>query len=133
MGIVRVFWPGRGACYECTLTDLDYQMINLRYSCPLLKREDAVREYRGGGWERVVEDVAQTDLEADLLDYEARRRADREKLDAMIAYCRTARCRTAHVMAFFGQEPGEEHRCGHCDNCGSLTMASGSLRSHQAR
>lgn len=40
MGIVRVFWPGRGACYECTLTDLDYQIINLRYSCPLLAREN---------------------------------------------------------------------------------------------
>ncbi|MGH2535907.1 MAG: HesA/MoeB/ThiF family protein [Candidatus Promineifilaceae bacterium] len=40
MGIVRVFWPGRGACYECTLTDLDYQLINLRYSCPLLAREN---------------------------------------------------------------------------------------------
>lgn len=43
MGIVRVFWPGRGACYECTLTDLDYQMINLRYSCPLLARENILQ------------------------------------------------------------------------------------------
>lgn len=40
MGIVRVFRPGDGACYECTLTDLDYQIINLRYSCPLLARQD---------------------------------------------------------------------------------------------
>ena len=40
MGIVRVFRPGEGACYECTLTDLDYQIINLRYSCPLLARQD---------------------------------------------------------------------------------------------
>ncbi|UCC54393.1 MAG: ThiF family adenylyltransferase [Anaerolineaceae bacterium] len=40
MGIVRVFWPGEGACYECTLTDHDYQMIGLRYSCPLLAREN---------------------------------------------------------------------------------------------
>lgn len=43
MGIVRVFWPGHGACYECTLTDLDYQMINLRYSCPLLARENILQ------------------------------------------------------------------------------------------
>jgi adenylyltransferase/sulfurtransferase len=40
MGIVRVFWPGDGACYECTLTDHDYQMIGLRYSCPLLARDN---------------------------------------------------------------------------------------------
>lgn len=43
MGIVRVFWPGDGACYECTLTDLDYQIINLRYSCPLLARENILQ------------------------------------------------------------------------------------------
>ncbi|MDX1615197.1 MAG: ThiF family adenylyltransferase, partial [Candidatus Promineifilaceae bacterium] len=43
MGIVRVFWPGRGACYECTLTDQDYQAISLRYSCPLLARENLLQ------------------------------------------------------------------------------------------
>lgn len=43
MGIVRVFWPGQGACYECTLTDEDYQMISLRYSCPLLARENILQ------------------------------------------------------------------------------------------
>lgn len=43
MGIVRVFWPGQGACYECTLTDLDYQIIGLRYSCPLLARQNILQ------------------------------------------------------------------------------------------
>ncbi|MEZ4513459.1 MAG: ThiF family adenylyltransferase [Chloroflexota bacterium] len=43
MGIVRVFWPGQGACYECTLSDLDYQIINLRYSCPLLARQNILQ------------------------------------------------------------------------------------------
>jgi molybdopterin/thiamine biosynthesis adenylyltransferase len=43
MGIVRVFWPGQGACYECTLTDLDYQIISLRYSCPLLARQNVMQ------------------------------------------------------------------------------------------
>ena len=131
--VMNALKPGDAWPLEDVAAAADVPIRKTRIVLTLLKREDAVREYRGGGWERVVEDVAQTDLEADLLDYEARRRADREKLDAMIAYCRTARCRTAHVMAFFGQEPGEEHRCGHCDNCGSLTIASGSLRSHQAR
>ena len=43
MGIVRVFSPHEGACYECTLTDRDYQLINLRYSCPLLARENILQ------------------------------------------------------------------------------------------
>lgn len=39
-GMARVFTPSNGACYECTLTDQDYQAINVRYSCPLLAREN---------------------------------------------------------------------------------------------
>jgi adenylyltransferase/sulfurtransferase len=43
MGYARVFWPGRGACYECTLTDRDYQLINLRRSCGLLARQNLLQ------------------------------------------------------------------------------------------
>jgi adenylyltransferase/sulfurtransferase len=39
-GVVKVFVPPDGACYECAMTDLDYQLINLRYSCPLLRERD---------------------------------------------------------------------------------------------
>jgi ATP-dependent DNA helicase RecQ len=81
----------------------------------LLKREGAVREHRGGGWERLVDDVARADLEADLLDYEARREADRHKLERMVAYCRTAQCRTRFIMGYFGRQ-GEGGECG-CSNC----------------
>ena len=37
---MKVFVPPDSACYECGMTERDYQLINLRYSCPLLKRED---------------------------------------------------------------------------------------------
>lgn len=39
-GVVKVFEPPDSACYECGMTETDYRLINLRYSCPLLKRED---------------------------------------------------------------------------------------------
>ena len=39
-GVVKVFTPPHGACYECAMTENDYRLINLRYSCPLLKRDD---------------------------------------------------------------------------------------------
>jgi molybdopterin/thiamine biosynthesis adenylyltransferase len=40
-GVIKVFKPGAGnPCYECGMTDADYRLINLRYSCPLLRRED---------------------------------------------------------------------------------------------
>jgi adenylyltransferase/sulfurtransferase len=39
-GVVQVFVPPDSACYECGMTENDYRLINLRYSCPLLRRED---------------------------------------------------------------------------------------------
>lgn len=39
-GVVKVFVPPASACYECAMTENDYRLINLRYSCPLLRRED---------------------------------------------------------------------------------------------
>lgn len=39
-GVAKVFVPPHSACYECAMTENDYKLISLRYSCPLLKRED---------------------------------------------------------------------------------------------
>ncbi|HEX6069781.1 MAG TPA: ATP-dependent DNA helicase RecQ, partial [Longimicrobiaceae bacterium] len=82
----------------------------------LLKRQGMMREHRGGEWERLAEDVTQTDLSGELHDYEVRRQADRRKLEAMVRYCRTAQCRTRVILEYFGHEPMEDYRCGHCDN-----------------
>lgn len=43
MGMVRVFVPPDSACYECTMTEQDFELMNLRYSCPLLRPEDVVQ------------------------------------------------------------------------------------------
>jgi adenylyltransferase/sulfurtransferase len=39
-GVAKVFVPPNGSCYECAMTENDYRLISLRYSCPLLKHED---------------------------------------------------------------------------------------------
>jgi adenylyltransferase/sulfurtransferase len=39
-GVVKVFVPPDSACYECAMTSRDYELLNLRYSCPLLRREE---------------------------------------------------------------------------------------------
>lgn len=83
----------------------------------LLKRHGMVREHRGGLWERLAPDVAAADLSRELQDYESRRAQDRVKLEGMIGYCRTAKCRTRLILAYFGEDHDEEWRCGHCDNC----------------
>ena len=38
-GFARVFVPGKGACYECTMTENDWMLINKRKSCALLTHE----------------------------------------------------------------------------------------------
>ncbi len=42
-GVVKVFVPHQGPCYECGMTDRDYELIQLRYSCPLLKHDDVLQ------------------------------------------------------------------------------------------
>lgn len=42
-GVVQVFVPPEGTCYECGMKEADYRLINLRYSCPLLREEDLRR------------------------------------------------------------------------------------------
>ncbi len=40
LGLVRVFIPGEGACFECSLTEQARRDLSIRYSCPLLAREN---------------------------------------------------------------------------------------------
>lgn len=39
-GVARRFDPASGACYECTMNDVDWQMLEARRSCALLSREE---------------------------------------------------------------------------------------------
>ncbi len=39
-GIARVFKPNQGACYECTMSETDWNLINKRKSCSLLTNEE---------------------------------------------------------------------------------------------
>lgn len=46
---------------------------------------------------------------------EARKRVERHKLDAMLAYCEMSTCRRVHLLRYFGEAP--EAACGNCDTC----------------
>jgi adenylyltransferase/sulfurtransferase len=39
-GVARVFNPASGPCYECTMSDVDWKMLEARRSCALLSRRD---------------------------------------------------------------------------------------------
>jgi ATP-dependent DNA helicase RecQ len=61
-------------------------------------------------------EVASTDeLDRILGEYEARHRADRERLETIMDYAETTRCRARYIARYFA-EPADED-CGRCDNC----------------
>ncbi len=91
-----------------------------RITLMLLKRHGLVREHRGGEWERLGGRLTQVDLSRDLMDYEERRARDQQKLQAMIDFAQTARCRTRYVLEYFGEEVEPEWRCGNCDACDQM-------------
>ena len=86
----------------------------------LLKRHGLVREYRGGNWERLADNLTSVDLGSDLTDYEERRRLDRVKLRAMVEYCQTTRCRTRYILEYFGEDVDPDWRCDNCDACDAM-------------
>lgn len=43
-GIARVFPPGEAACYECTLSEVDWRILEARRACTLLPREERPAE-----------------------------------------------------------------------------------------
>lgn len=40
MGVARAFVPPDGACYECTMSERDHELVAARRTCALLTRED---------------------------------------------------------------------------------------------
>jgi ATP-dependent DNA helicase RecQ len=48
-------------------------------------------------------------------EYRKRREADRDKLEAMIRYARSTRCRVKILLEYFGE--ADVPLCGRCDNC----------------
>jgi ATP-dependent DNA helicase RecQ len=46
---------------------------------------------------------------------EAQRRIERQKSEALIAYCETVSCRRQALLSYFGER--DHQPCGHCDNC----------------
>jgi len=55
------------------------------------------------------------ELEALLASFEARYGADRERIETMMRYAQSTRCRMQLLREYFGDAPGEP--CERCDNC----------------
>ena len=63
-----------------------------------------------------IQDVAKLQqLMAESGSSEAQKRIERQKLDALLGYCETSRCRRQVLLSAFGETLAEP--CGNCDTC----------------
>jgi ATP-dependent DNA helicase RecQ len=81
----------------------------------LLKDEGFIIEKDGGLFHVVDPPREKDELMERAKQYEARRIADRQRLDALLTYVRAPGCRNQVILEYLG-EP-EPPRCGRCDNC----------------
>jgi ATP-dependent DNA helicase RecQ len=87
-----------------------------RVALSLLKEAGIVKEQPPGRYGLTRRRLAQKELAGLASEWKQRDERDREKLDRMEGYARTALCRWRILREYFGEDDAEE-RCGVCDNC----------------
>jgi ATP-dependent DNA helicase RecQ len=76
-----------------------------------------VREERPGQYSLAKRQVAEGQLGQFIEEWKQRDARDREKLERMESYARTALCRWRVLRDYFAEDDEEDERCGVCDNC----------------
>jgi ATP-dependent DNA helicase RecQ len=119
--VVNALRPADGDLGTFTISELrgrapDVAQSKLRVVLSMLKDAGIVRELRGSKFRLRVQDASETQVRALLATYEQRRQADRARLDQMIIYAQTARCRWSVLLEYFAAS-NDMTRCGQCDNC----------------
>jgi ATP-dependent DNA helicase RecQ len=67
------------------------------------------------GWQFVKQFADAAAREAFLATYPRRKQHDKKRLEQMMGYGQTARCRSKYLLAYFGEDAPEN--CVQCDNC----------------
>jgi ATP-dependent DNA helicase RecQ len=88
----------------------------VRVVLALLKDIGIVKEQRGSKVSLLKPSVSGGALDEMATRYRERHAADHEKLNRMMEYGQTARCRWKLLLEYFGEDV-EWERCGTCDNC----------------
>jgi ATP-dependent DNA helicase RecQ len=98
-------------------TSSDVGEKRTRVVLDFLEENGWAKETSDGKWLAVGE-VAENMRELAAQWFDLKRIEDRRRLDALVEYAKTEKCRVRHMLDYFG-EPGPEH-CGRCDNCRTL-------------
>ncbi len=87
---------------------------------------DYVPPFRGNAIRVIDRERKTTQLQIDFAALEKRKRREYDKLDRMIRYAQTKKCRRAFLMGYFGDPSADRIHCGHCDNCEPSTLGASS-------
>lgn len=88
----------------------------VRVVLSLLKEFKIVSELRGSHFRLLRDSVTRVELEELARLSEEKVEKDKEKLERMMQYGQSAKCRWRLLHDYFGEEM-EDERCGSCDNC----------------
>lgn len=101
----------------CTTQELAAQaglgLSRARVITAVLENMDLLR--RSGSQLSLRRAFSEAELAAFLETFEARHTADRERIQNMMRYGQTTRCRMQFLREYFGEPAGQP--CQHCDNC----------------
>ncbi|MEX2561303.1 MAG: RecQ family ATP-dependent DNA helicase, partial [Pirellulales bacterium] len=97
-------------------TELDATALN-RTLRELMELDafDYVPPFRGRAIHLLQRDKPFHGLGIDFADLEKRKRAEYAKLDRVVGFAQSGRCRQREILDYFGQAGSEP--CGRCDNC----------------
>jgi ATP-dependent DNA helicase RecQ len=88
-----------------------------------LKAFDYVPPFRGRAVHFVERDIPFEQLEIDFEELDRRKKAEFEKLEAVIDFARTSGCRQRVILNYFGETGGSN--CGTCDRCSPVDGSVG--------
>jgi len=80
-----------------------------------LEGVDYVPPFRGRAIHMLAADKSFQELEIDFAELYRRQQAERDKLDTMIRFASTRRCRQLEILEYFGDD--NRYPCNRCDNC----------------
>jgi ATP-dependent DNA helicase RecQ len=123
MGDVRNERVFMRADYVAKQADLEVAAVNRALKeLNKLQAFSYVPPFRGRAIHMLERDKEFDELGIDFEELNRRKAAEYAKLDKMIDYAETGRCRQRAVLDYFGDEsPGD---CGLCDNCGGVRDVS---------
>jgi ATP-dependent DNA helicase RecQ len=85
---------------------------------------DYIPPFRGRAVRVLNRNLTFGKLEIDFRELERRKQAEYDKLEHVISYARTRRCRQVEILDYFGEDTKQQ--CQGCDNCGGLYRQLGS-------